>query len=61
MFEMVDHSYSGVLCVNTGVYDFVKPKSDPLPPDPPEEQYEDMKSIACSADQTQTKTYINMA
>ena len=56
MFEMVDnHSYSGLLCVNTGRYDIVKPKTDPLPK-PPEEQYEEIESIAQSVDNPQTKT-----
>ena len=59
MFQMVDHPYSGVPCANTGIYDFVNPKSDPLP-DLPEEQYEDMNPATFSANNTQTKTYINM-
>ena len=59
MFEMVDHSYSGEPRSNTVIYDFVKPKLDPLPA-LPEEQYEDMKPAAFPAINTQAKTYINM-
>ena len=60
MFEMVDHSYSGAPRANTAIYDYVKPKSDPLP-ELPEEQYEDMKPAAFSAINTLAKkTYINM-
>ena len=59
VFQIVNHSYREMPCVNNGIYDLVKPKSDPLPA-PPEEQYEVMNSIAYPADSTQTKTYINM-
>ena len=44
MFQMEDHSYSEEPCAKTGIYDRVKPKSEPLP-DLPEEQYEDMKPV----------------
>ena len=59
VIQMVNHAYSGTPHVNTGIYEFIKPKMDPLP-DPPDEQYEDMNSIAYPADSAQTKTYINM-
>ena len=59
MFHMVDHLYSEAPCANTGIHDFVKPKSEPLP-DLPEKQYEHMKPVSFSENNTQSNTYINM-
>ena len=42
MYSMVDHAYGGMPYANTGIYDFIKSKNDPLP-NVPEGEYETMK------------------
>ena len=60
MFQMVDHAYSGIPHANTGIYDFIKPKSDPLPELPDDLPYETMKPAASIlANSAQTNKYMN--
>ena len=46
MFPMVDHAYGGIPHANTGIYDFIKTKDEPLPDLPDDLPYETMKPAA---------------